>query len=148
MAPLPPKPWSGRGRPPTRLRRSPEHQPVSVKELALSLPRQAWRTVTWREGNRTALASRFAARRIRPAHRDIRRSEPWPEEWLLMEWPEGAEEPLRRPEAPVTIPFRLRPRHRPPRPQGVAAPGELGLVSAALRLRRSQPTVPDRHGLW
>jgi len=95
MAPLPPKPWSGRGRPPTRLRRSPEHQPVSVKELALSLPRQAWRTVTWREGNRTALASRFAARRIRPAHRDIRRSEPWPEEWLLMEWPEGAEEPSR-----------------------------------------------------
>jgi SRSO17 transposase len=95
MAPLPPKPWSGRGRPPTRLRRSPEHQPVSVKELALSLPRQAWRTVTWREGNRTALASRFAARRIRPAHRDIWRSEPWPEEWLLMEWPEGAEEPSR-----------------------------------------------------
>jgi SRSO17 transposase len=95
MAPLPPKPWSGRGRPPTRLRRSPEHQPVSVKELALSLPRQAWRTVTWREGNRTALASRFAARRIRPAHRDIRRAEPWPEEWLLMEWPEGAEEPSR-----------------------------------------------------
>ena len=95
MAPLPPKPWSGRGRPPTRLRRSPEHQPVSVKELALSPPRQAWRTVTWREGNRTALASRFAARRIRPAHRDIRRSEPWPEEWLLMEWPGGAEEPSR-----------------------------------------------------
>ncbi len=95
MAPLPPKPWSGRGRPPTRLRRSPEHQPVSVKELALSLPRQAWRTVTWREGNRTALASRFAARRIRPAHRDIWRSEPWPEEWLLIEWPEGAEEPSR-----------------------------------------------------
>ncbi len=95
MAPLPPKPWSGRGRPPTRLRRSPERQPVSVKELALSLPRQAWRTVTWREGNRTALASRFAARRIRPAHRDIWRSEPWPEEWLLMEWPEGAEEPSR-----------------------------------------------------
>ena len=93
MAPLPPKPWSGRGRPPTRLRRSPEHQPVSVKELALSLPRQAWRTVTWREGNRTELASRFAVRRIRPAHRDIRRAEPWPEEWLLVEWPEGAEEP-------------------------------------------------------
>ena len=29
QAPLPPAPWSGRGRPPTRLRRSPEHQPVS-----------------------------------------------------------------------------------------------------------------------
>jgi SRSO17 transposase len=92
-APLPPAPWSGRGRPPTRLRRSPEHQPVSVKDLALSLPRQAWRTVTWREGSQTELASRFAARRVRPAHRDILRSEPWPEEWLLIEWPRGAEEP-------------------------------------------------------
>jgi SRSO17 transposase len=47
-APLPPLPWSGRGRPPSRLRRNPEHQPVSVKDLALSLPRRAWRTVTWR----------------------------------------------------------------------------------------------------
>jgi SRSO17 transposase len=93
QAPLPPAPWSGRGRPPTRLRRSPEHQPVSVKDLALSLPRHAWRTVTWRQGSRTGLASRFAVRRIRPAHRDIWRTEPWPEEWLLIEWPEGAEEP-------------------------------------------------------
>jgi SRSO17 transposase len=35
QAPLPPAPWSGRGRPPTRLRRSTEHQPVSVKDLAM-----------------------------------------------------------------------------------------------------------------
>jgi SRSO17 transposase len=93
QAPLPPAPWSGRGRPSTRLQRSPEHQPVSVKDLALSLPRRAWRTVTWREGSRAELASRFAARRVRPAHRDTLRSEPWPEEWLLIEWPEGVEEP-------------------------------------------------------
>ncbi len=93
MAPLPPASWSGRGRQPTRLRRSPEHQPVSVKELALSLPKRAWRTVTWREGSRTELTSRFAARRVRPAHRDTLRSEPWPEEWLLIEWPRGATEP-------------------------------------------------------
>ena len=95
MAPLPPKPWSGRGRPPTRLQRSPEHWPLPVKDLAMRLPARAWRAVTWREGNRTALASRFAARRIRPAHSDIWRSEPWPEEWLLIEWPEGAEEPTK-----------------------------------------------------
>ena len=30
---------------------------------------------------------------MRPAHRDTARSEPWSEEWLLVEWPEGAEEP-------------------------------------------------------
>jgi SRSO17 transposase len=93
QAPLPPAPWSGRGRPPTRLRRSPEHQPVSVKDLARSLPSKAWRTVTWREGSQAELSSRFAALRVRPAHRDTLRSEPWPEEWLLIEWPEGAEEP-------------------------------------------------------
>jgi SRSO17 transposase len=30
---------------------------------------------------------------VRPAHRDTLRSAPWPEEWLLIEWPEGAGEP-------------------------------------------------------
>jgi SRSO17 transposase len=95
QAPLPPAPWSGRGRPPTRLRRSPEHQPVSVKDLALGLPGRTWRTITWREGSRADLTSRFAALRVRPAHRDTLRSEPWPEEWLLVEWPEDAEEPAR-----------------------------------------------------
>jgi SRSO17 transposase len=95
QAPLPPKPWSGRGRPPIRLRRSPEHQPVPVKDLAMGLPARAWRTVTWREGSRAALASRFAAVRVRPAHRDTLRSAPWPEEWLLIEWPEGTAEPAK-----------------------------------------------------
>ena len=41
QAPLPPASWSGRGRPATRVRRSPEHQPVSVKTLADSLPARA-----------------------------------------------------------------------------------------------------------
>jgi SRSO17 transposase len=95
QAPLPPKPWSGRGRPPTRLQRSPEHRPLPVKDLAMRLPARAWRAVTWREGSRAALTSRFAAVRVRPAHRDTTRSEPWPEEWLLVEWPQGAEEPAK-----------------------------------------------------
>src|ERR687894_650317 len=95
QAPLPPAPWSGQGRPPTRLRRSPEHRPVPVEDLAASLPRRAWRSVTWREGSRAALTSRFAAVRVRPSHRDTLRSEPWPEEWLLIEWPAGDEEPAK-----------------------------------------------------
>jgi SRSO17 transposase len=93
--PLPPLPWSGRGRRPTRLRRDAEHQPVTLKALALSLPAQDWRKVTWREGTRGKLSSRFAAVRVRPAHRDTQRSEPWPEEWLLIEWPEGDAEPAK-----------------------------------------------------
>ena len=93
--PLPPAPWSGRGRIPTRLRRDAEHQPVTLKALAISLPTWAWRKVTWREGSQGKLSSRFAAVRVRPAHRDTQRSEPWPEEWLLIEWPEGDAEPAK-----------------------------------------------------
>jgi SRSO17 transposase len=95
QAPLPPLPWSGRGRPPTRLRRSPEHQPVSVKALAMDQPVGAWRRVTWRPGPQAALFSRFAVLRVRPAHRDEMRTTPRPEEWLLVEWPAGAAEPTK-----------------------------------------------------
>jgi SRSO17 transposase len=93
--PLLPAPWSGRGRRPTRLRRDAANQPVTLKALALSLPAQDWRTVTWRAGTRGELSSRFAAVRVRPAHRDTKRTEPWPEEWLLIEWPEGDAEPAK-----------------------------------------------------
>src|ERR1700749_4772265 len=93
--PLPPAPWSGRGRPATRLRRDAEHRPVTLKALACSLPSRAWRSVTWRVGTQGELASRFAAVRVRPAHRDTQRSEPWPQEWLLIEWPDGEAEPAK-----------------------------------------------------
>jgi len=94
-APLPPKPWSGRGKPPTLLRRAPGHEPIVVKELAMQLPVHAWQTVTWREGSNAALSSRFAAVRVRPAHRDTWRSTVRDEEWLLIEWPDGDTEPLK-----------------------------------------------------
>ncbi|MGH9454399.1 MAG: IS701 family transposase [Terriglobia bacterium] len=91
-----PKPRrKGRGRPPVRLHRDARHRPVTVKGLALSLPEQAWKTVGWREGTRAKLRSRFTAVRIRPAHRDEKRSAPYPEEWLLAEWPVGETEPTK-----------------------------------------------------
>jgi SRSO17 transposase len=93
--PLPAKAWSGRGRPPTRLRRDAVHRPVSAKTLALGLKRKAWRTVTWREGSADRLASRFARVRVRAAHRDDQRAELRAEEWLLMEWPAGESEPTK-----------------------------------------------------
>jgi SRSO17 transposase len=49
--PLPPKKWSDHGRPSKLLRRDRKHQPISVKELALKLPKRAWRTIKWREGS-------------------------------------------------------------------------------------------------
>jgi SRSO17 transposase len=93
--PKPARKWKNLGRPPRLLQRDRKHQPVTVKELALSLPKDAWATVSWRQGVKDQLASRFAARRVRPAHRDYWRAEPHPEEWLLVEWPQEATEPTK-----------------------------------------------------
>ena len=95
QAPLPPKPWSGRGRPPTRVRRNPNHAPLSAKDLARALPSEAWQSIQWREGTNAPLVSRFAAVRVRPAHRDHLLHEPRPEEWFLVEWPDGEQEPTK-----------------------------------------------------
>ena len=94
-APLPKAARKAMGRPPKLLRRDRNHQPVAVKQLALSLPASAWKTVTWRQGAKQNLRSRFAALRVRPAHRDYWRGQPFPEEWLLIEWPKGEVEPTK-----------------------------------------------------
>jgi len=93
--PLPPLPRKRIGRPPRLLRRDSDHQPVSVKQVALSLPAESWKTITWRQGTRYKLRSRFAALRIRPAHRDYWQAEPHPEEWLVIEWPKEEAEPTK-----------------------------------------------------
>jgi SRSO17 transposase len=93
--PLPKKPRKRMGRPPTLLRRDAQHQPVSLKQLAVELTETAWQTVSWRQGTNKQLQSRFAALRVRPAHRDYWRQEPHPEEWVLIEWPEGESEPTK-----------------------------------------------------
>lgn len=94
-APLAAKPWSGQGRPPRLLQRNPQQQPVSAKQLAQALPAQAWKTVKWRPGSQDQLRSRFAAVRVRPAHRDYEKSQPHREEWLLIEWPTAEAEPAK-----------------------------------------------------
>jgi len=68
-------------------------QRMSVKDLALSLPKHAWRTITWREGTAERLRSRFARVRVRTA--PIRRAAERAEETLLIEWPEGEAEPTK-----------------------------------------------------
>jgi len=83
------------GRPPKRLRRDAEHLPISVKELALGLPNRSWRTIAWRQGSAEPLSSRFARVRVHAARRDFTRSESWPEEWLLIEWPKDEPEPTK-----------------------------------------------------
>jgi SRSO17 transposase len=92
-APLGPKCWSGRGQPPSRLRRDDKHRPIPAKDLAFSLPARAWKTITWRKGTNWPLSSRFAALRVRPAHRDHKLSSPRPVEWLVIKRPKGEDEP-------------------------------------------------------
>jgi len=67
VTPLPPKRCKGMGRPPVMPRRTATRQPVSVKELALSLPGSAWQDISWREGTNAQLTGHFAAARVRCA---------------------------------------------------------------------------------
>jgi len=77
-APLPPRRRPATGRPPKLLRRDARHQPLSVRELALCLGAKNLRAVSWREGMRGAMRSRFTRLRVRSAHRDYWRDQPHP----------------------------------------------------------------------
>jgi SRSO17 transposase len=67
---------------------------ISAKEVALGLPKQVWRTVTWREGSADQLSSRFARVRVRVGYNKLIPEKMSPE-WLLIEWPEGEAEPTK-----------------------------------------------------
>lgn len=72
-------------------RRGTLNKRMSVKDLALSLPKHAWRTIAWREGTNKRLRSRFARVQVHTA--PIRGAAERTEETLLIEWPEGEAEP-------------------------------------------------------
>jgi SRSO17 transposase len=88
---VPPRRAGSRGRAPSIPRADRQH--TSVKQLAASLPAKAWQTVTYRDRDGQAVRSRFAFERVIAAcpvteHRLAPR-----EEWLIIEWPEGNDEP-------------------------------------------------------
>jgi SRSO17 transposase len=66
---------------------------MSAEDLARSLPKSAWREITWREGTSDLLRSRFARVRVRAA--PIRRAARQSEETLLIEWPRGQAKPTK-----------------------------------------------------
>jgi SRSO17 transposase len=68
------------------------HPPISITELAATLK---YRKVAWREGSRGWQRSRFAAVRIRTAHRHLQCAPPGEEQWLLCEWPKDEEAPCK-----------------------------------------------------
>lgn len=95
VEPLPPKPYSGMGRPPVMPRRTRTRQPVSVKDLAHALPASAFQTIRWRQGTNETLSGRFAAIRVRHAGGNIGKARLQSEQWLLIEWPAGDADPLK-----------------------------------------------------
>jgi SRSO17 transposase len=87
--------WSGRGGPPAARYRD---KPCSLKDLALQAGKHAAGSVTWRQGSRGRMHSRFLALRVRPANRELRAAarESGTElelRWLLVEWPADADAP-------------------------------------------------------
>jgi SRSO17 transposase len=85
--------YQGRGRPPVA--RYPE-KPVNLRELVLAAGREQTRTIGWRQGDRGPLTGQFIALRVRPAN-DAQRHDDGvlPEAWLLAEWPEEKDEPVK-----------------------------------------------------
>ncbi|HEY5230338.1 MAG TPA: IS701 family transposase, partial [Galbitalea sp.] len=88
-----PTPTGKRGRPFTLA--SYQSAPVQAKSYAAALPADAFQRVFWRQGSKGEMASRFAARRVRPANRNLPTSADGslPECWLLVEWADDASEP-------------------------------------------------------
>ena len=93
VEPLPPKPYSGTGRPPVIRRRAARLEPMSAKALALSLPPRSFHTIRWREGTNEPLSGRFTALRVRPAGGNAGRARLRPLQWLLIESSAGDAEP-------------------------------------------------------
>lgn len=78
---VPPK-TGRRGQPRTKYV-DPEKPPVSIRDLCRTLvPRR----VGWRQGSMGWQASRFAAVRVRTAHRHWKGAAPGKEQWLMCEW--------------------------------------------------------------
>jgi SRSO17 transposase len=90
--PVPPRKPRGRPQQYAVLKDMPE--PQTLSELARACPRGVWHNVTWRQGTKGPMRSRFAQVKVWAAHGWRKSEHPLREmEWLLIEWPEGAKEP-------------------------------------------------------
>jgi SRSO17 transposase len=88
---VPPRTPGSRGPAPSVLRTEAEAQ--SIDELVAGLDADAWQTVAFRDVDGRQLQSRFAFVRVIAANPVDRLREDPREEWLIVEWPEGHQQP-------------------------------------------------------
>jgi SRSO17 transposase len=82
----PPAPRTGRpGRPAVRWHAG-DAKPVRISALVKGIARDKYKTVSWREGARGTLTSKFLAYRVRPAEKETQGRRHGNELWLLCEW--------------------------------------------------------------
>jgi SRSO17 transposase len=89
--------YEGRGRPPGARYRA---KPASLRDLATAAGKRAAVGLSWREGSRGRMHSRFVALRVRPANIKLRRAAHAADEelrvcWLVAEWPTDKDEPVK-----------------------------------------------------
>jgi len=93
--PRKPDNYKGVGRKPTRQRIAKGEEPQQIEQLALSLDDKQWRRVTWAQGSNKNLSSHFAFVRVRVAPKNHLSKPLREEQWLIVEWPETAEQPTK-----------------------------------------------------
>jgi SRSO17 transposase len=69
--------------------------PISAAEVSQSWPQERWQRVTWREGTKGPMTSRFGAARVLPSHGYQRGGTKEETLWLLVEWPEDEAAPTK-----------------------------------------------------
>jgi SRSO17 transposase len=70
-------------------------KPQSVAELVATLPKKTFRRLTWREGTKAKLNSRFGFVRVKTTHDDGILLAEREALWLVAEWPEGEKKPTK-----------------------------------------------------
>jgi len=70
-------------------------EPLSAQGLGVELGMKAFRRITWRDGTRRKMRSRFCFRRVKAAHDDGTDAGDREPLWLVMEWLEGEMKPTK-----------------------------------------------------
>jgi SRSO17 transposase len=73
----------------------PSGDPIGAQALGIELGAKAFRRISWRDGTRRKMHSRFCFRRVKIAQDDGLEADDHEPLWLMIEWPEGEERPTK-----------------------------------------------------